>query len=259
MEKFIVRSGVNDAGSSDSLERRLEQFSLEKVAMRSISAPNLRLSYGVVLPKKLADELYSHCESNIEYNSGELATVQMFGKTVPIPRRQTAYGDHGLTYTFSGNTLPANPWPPLMHRLCLLVSDVADVKFNFVLVNRYKDGQDYVGAHRDGEKDLDRTAPIASLTLGAARDFVFQHQSARKRKLTDNAAGSERKLPENVKLVLEHGSLLLMHPPTNSCWYHSLPGQQIEPTVSTQSTNAAARSLNYSQIQDYGQLKYKKT
>lgn len=138
MDKFIVRSAEKEAESSDPLERRLEQCSLNKCTMRSISAPDLRLSYGVVLPKRLADELFAHCESSVRYNSGELATVKMFGKTVAIPRRQTAYGDDGLTYSFSGNTLPANPWPPVMRRLCLLMSQLTKVDFNFVLVNRYQ-------------------------------------------------------------------------------------------------------------------------
>lgn len=90
---------------------------------------------------------------------------------------------------------------------------------------QFEDGRDYVGPHRDGEKDLDKTAPIASLTLGAARDFIFQHESARKRKISDDtgAGGERHKPPENVKMILEHGSLLLMHPPTNNSWYHSLP------------------------------------
>lgn len=80
---------------------------------------------------------------------------------------------------------------------------------------RYKDGQDHIGEHRDDEKELDPLCPIASVSLGAARDFVFRHRDAR---------GKEsRRQIEPVKLELAHGSLLLMNQPTNTFWYHSLP------------------------------------
>ena len=41
---------------------------------------------------------------------------------------------------------------------------------------RYKDGRDKMGFHKDDEKELSKDVPIASLTLGAERDFVFKHQ-----------------------------------------------------------------------------------
>jgi hypothetical protein len=49
------------------------------------------------------------------------------------------------------------------------------------LCYRYRDGRDYIAEHRDDESDLDPAMPIASLSLGCARDFVFRHRDARKR------------------------------------------------------------------------------
>ena len=42
-------------------------------------------------------------------------------------------------------------------------------------LSRYKDGDDSIGEHRDDEKDLVADSPIASLSLGQKRDFVFKH------------------------------------------------------------------------------------
>ena len=75
---------------------------------------------------------------------------------------------------------------------------------------RYKDGMDKMGFHKDDEKELCRETPIASLTLGAERDFVFKHE--------DKAA----KIVDE-KLLLQDGLLLLMHAPTNRFWYHAIP------------------------------------
>ena len=41
------------------------------------------------------------------------------------------------------------------------------------------DGRDHMGEHKDDEEELVRGSPIASLSLGQARDFVFRHQDAR--------------------------------------------------------------------------------
>lgn len=84
------------------------------------------------------------------------------------------------------------------------------------LFDRYKDGEDYMGEHRDDEKDLDPSAPIASLSLGRTRDFVFRHSSVKHKK-------NQLSNTDNIKIELRPGSLLLMNYPTNKHWYHSLP------------------------------------
>jgi len=72
-----------------------------------------------------------------------------------------------------------------------------------------------MGEHKDDEKDLEQGYPIASLSLGQPRDFYFKHQDSRGKNAT-------RKI-DPVKLVLDHGGLLLMKAPTNQFWYHALP------------------------------------
>lgn len=94
------------------------------------------------------------------------------------------------------------------------------MQFNIVLIilvlfTRYKDGLDHMGEHRDDEKELDPLSPIASVSLGAARDFIFRHKDTRGKQSSKHI--------DPVKLQLAHGSLLLMNPPTNRFWYHSLP------------------------------------
>lgn len=72
-----------------------------------------------------------------------------------------------------------------------------------------------MGEHRDDETELDPKTPIASVSIGEPRDFVFRHRDAR-------IKNSTRKIAP-VKMVLESGSLLLMNWPTNVYWFHSLP------------------------------------
>lgn len=142
--------------------------------------------------------------------------VVVMGKVHKIPRKQAAFGDEGLSYNFSGVSVSANGWIPILEKLRDCLQTSLKERFNFVLVNRYKDGLDHIGEHRDDEADLVPRASIASLSLGQERDFVFKHRLSR-------GKNAKRKDIEKVTVPLKSGSLLVMKYPTNTHWYHSLP------------------------------------
>ena len=83
---------------------------------------------------------------------------------------------------------------------------------NWNLFFRYEDGMQHIGEHRDGEKEIDPTSPIVSLSFGQHRDFIFRHCNSKIR--SDLSP---------VKMELSCGSILIMNPPTNQYWLHSLP------------------------------------
>ena len=57
---------------------------------------------------------------------------------------------------------------------------IIDIKFDYCLVNLYRDGNDYINFHADNEaKDI-----IASISLGATRRFLVRHLSSLGKKLT---------------------------------------------------------------------------
>ena len=175
--------------------------------------------------KTTADTIFQQLERQLDTHfASSPQTVTLAGRrVVQIPRRQTAFGDRGLSYTFSGTTVPANPWIPLVSALKDHVETTVGATFNFVLVNRYKDGSDHIGEHRDNERGLEGTAPIASLSFGQARNFVLRHKDARGSRRGGRRGGEGDCKIEPVKLELGHGSLLVMWHPTNNTWYHSLP------------------------------------
>lgn len=184
---------------------------------QSINAENLNLKYARIFSKVTSDFIFQKLEEEVEYFSGDLLKVKVYDKWHNIPRKQVSYGDCGLSYSFSGNCLPAVSWDKsnIIKQLKMAVESVCHQSFNFVLVNRYKDGLDHIGPHRDDERDLISNTPIASLSFGQSRDFIFIHKDTR---------GTNKKRNINsIKLILEHGSLLLMEYPTNQFWYHSLP------------------------------------
>ena len=219
-DKF-KRPDMNDSSTSrqststSSKLSFLETGGKHDLQWKKIASENLNLDYLQLFTKTEADALFQEAEKVIKYNAD--SKVFVHGKWHKVPRKQTAYGDEGLTYTFSGATVAAQPWSnaPFLKNVSDLVSSLTGHKFNFVLVNRYNDGNDHMGEHRDDEADLVPKSAIASVSLGQARDFVFRHRDAR-------GSSAKRKI-DSVKLELSHGSLLMMNHPTNVYWFHSLP------------------------------------
>ncbi|GFR28028.1 DNA oxidative demethylase ALKBH2 [Trichonephila clavata] len=182
-----------------------------------ITDSGLNLKYAKIFSNTTSKYVFERLENEVEYFSGDLLKVCVYGSWHDIPRKQVSFGDEGLSYKFSGTCLPSKPWKncPIVLDLKECVESVTGESFNFVLINRYKDGEDHMGEHRDDEKELVPTAPIASLSFGQARDFIFRHKDTKKKNSNVN-------IPRKT-INLESGSLLLMEYPTNKFWYHSLP------------------------------------
>lgn len=179
----------------------------------------LNITQWTLFDSDTAEEWFRYFEqpNNINYLPKEETRVKVFGKMYDAPRQVTAYGDPGIKYEFSGSVINVTPWTPEMLTLKSLVEKTCGYTFNYVLVNRYKDGKDTVGFHQDNEKDLIPDAPIASLSLGATRDFVLKHAQVHKRR-----EGEFSSLPK-VVIPLVAGNLLVMNYPTNRDWYYSVP------------------------------------
>jgi len=218
MDKFVTRKRK----SEDSIVTKESKIS-KTITFKKISSENLDCDYGLIYSREEAKDIFRKCEEEISYFTGQLSKVFVFGKWHDIPRKQVAFGDDGLTYKYSNNIVPARSWTPLLRRIKNDVESATGHQFNFVLVNRYADGRDHMGEHKDDEEELEIRSPIASLSLGQERDFVFRHQDAR------GAAAKKtfKQPPSNVKLKLDSGSLLMMNHPTNDFWYHSLPKRSL--------------------------------
>jgi len=154
--------------------------------------------------------------NKIKFNLDNDSMIEIYGKKFKIPRKQVAYGEPGLNYKFSGNKVPAKDWTniPFLIEIKDKVENylrnkkiITTEKINFVLINLYVDGSNYIGYHRDDEKDLKTGLPIVSVSFGAERDFLLRN----------------RKKKETVKVTLKNGSLLVMSWKTNNEWYHSIP------------------------------------
>lgn len=140
------------------------------------------------------------------------ADIAIYGKRVKMPRLTCWYGDPGATYVYSGLRNEPRPWTPALSELRAEVETTAAHSLNSVLLNYYRDGNDYMSWHRDDEPELGPQPTIASVTLGATRRFQFREVRP--------AVPGNRKTHE---IELTHGSLLVMRGETQQAWEHGIP------------------------------------
>ena len=133
--------------------------------------------------------------------------ITMYGKTHNVPRLSAWYGDAEIPYTYSGITAYALPWTHSLQIIKDRIERVSHTKFNSVLVNLYRDGNDSVSWHADDELELGPQPEIASLSLGHARSFQLKHKTDKSQKHS---------------LLLPHGSVLLMRGQTQKNWLHQI-------------------------------------
>ncbi len=147
--------------------------------------------------------LFTSLGATLDWQQDQLV---MFGKLITTKREVAWVGDAGCSYTYSGVKKFPQAWTPELLRIKHTAEALAHCKFNSCLLNRYHDGAQGMGWHSDDEVELEANAPIASVSFGGERKFSFKHKF--------------EKLGASV--VLENGSVLLMHAPTQHFWQHSL-------------------------------------
>ncbi|MCY3839951.1 MAG: alpha-ketoglutarate-dependent dioxygenase AlkB [Gammaproteobacteria bacterium] len=132
----------------------------------------------------------------------------MFGRLVVAPRLTAWYGEPGATYRYSGVDRRAGTWLPPIRGLAAEVSKAVGWRFNYVLVNRYRDGRDMLGWHADDEADLGEAPVLAAISVGSERVF----------RMRPRGGGA------STATVLGHGSLLVMWGNSQRDYKHCLPG-----------------------------------
>lgn len=165
----------------------------------------LRL-YRAFLPAGVADAMLAALMAEVVWTQ---RTIRLYGREVLQPRLLCWVGDADARYRYSGGDYLPEPWTPTLSDIREQVEDASGARFNSVLCNRYRDGDDAMGWHSDDEAELGSQPLIASLSLGVTRAMKF-----RPRKGFHDGRGGE--------LLLAHGDLLLMAGDTQRHYQHAV-------------------------------------
>lgn len=146
--------------------------------------------------------------TNIQWHQD---TIKMYGKEHLLPRVSAWYGDNDKPYTYSGITLQPSAWTDRLNFLRDELACICKRRFNSVLLNWYRTGEDHISWHTDAEPELGVNPMIASVNFGASRRFLLR--------LKDDHA-------TKLEIPLHHGSVLVMAGALQHHWQHSVPKQK---------------------------------
>lgn len=151
--------------------------------------------------KEEADNYYTSLLNETSWHEYEMP---MYDKVVTAPRMVSWYGE-----TSRPERKPNLNWSPQLLDIRERVENETQLKFNAVLLNLYRNGNDGVGWHSDKTSSVNKDMNIASVTFGDTRMFRLRHKFM-------------KHLPQ-IEIPLYHGSFLLMAGSTNTYWEHQVP------------------------------------
>jgi len=149
--------------------------------------------------KKLFESLIT-----LEFKQSE---IYVGDKTVLTPRLQAWMSDINIDASVYTRLTP-NPWSEDMLILKNKLEELTQFKFDYVLINYYRDGKDYISYHSDREAIGDGKNVICSISLGETRKFVLKHL--------------DKNIPKR-SFELKDGSLIIMKgDETQIYWKHTI-------------------------------------
>ncbi|WVF72222.1 hypothetical protein IAT40_007034 [Kwoniella sp. CBS 6097] len=139
------------------------------------------------------------------------------GININTPRYTTVFGKDSTDIPWTGyQKCKPRAIPEVLLNLMRKVEQVTSAQFNFCLVNYYSTGDDSISYHQDSESFLGPNPTIASLSLGASRDFFLRHVDHKHHHRTGKPVDIQ-------KFELGDGDMVVMQGRTQHEWMHSIP------------------------------------
>jgi alkylated DNA repair dioxygenase AlkB len=105
--------------------------------------------------------------------------IIIYGKEAHQNRNIGFFSNTSIGYFYSGQLAKSIPLTPNLILLLDNINSMFKSNFNGILVNKYIDGNNNIGAHSDDEKNLDPIGVVA-LSYGAIRKFRIRDKITRK-------------------------------------------------------------------------------
>jgi alkylated DNA repair dioxygenase AlkB len=144
-----------------------------------------------------SDRLLEHFIREIPWKQ---TTQKLWDKEYLTPRLTAWFGD-------TARITDILPWTPELQAIREMVESLSRARFNSVLLNYYRDGNDSVAWHSDKESIMGSQPVIASVSFGQVRSFDIRKKANHK---------------EHYSVRLEHGSFLLMKAGLQEGWEHRI-------------------------------------
>lgn len=122
------------------------------------------------------NELMALCVEEIQDGLIVNPKIKIFGKDAVQHRSVGFFSDTSVGYYFSGQLAASSPLTTHLSVLLEKINTLFKSDFTGILVNKYNDGTDYIGAHSDKERHLDNTHGVVAISYGAVRTFRIKNK-----------------------------------------------------------------------------------
>jgi len=123
--------------------------------------------------------ILANCIPEIDFKLIPKPCVYYYGKTAIQHRDIGFFSNTSIGYYYSGQLTKSIPLTTNLSILLDKVNKVFNSNFNGILINKYNDGTEYVGAHSDNIQYLDSIGVVA-ISYGTIRKFRIRDKETRK-------------------------------------------------------------------------------
>ena len=132
------------------------------------------LDKGLFINKELLEQCVLYVEPQLE----ERPEIIIYGKPCKQHRNVGFFSDESIGYKYSKKLMKSKPLSKDVVDLLVTINKMLGTQFNGILVNKYIDGNDYIGAHSDEESGLDGKGVVA-ISYGSERIFRIRDKNNR--------------------------------------------------------------------------------
>ena len=130
------------------------------------------LDKGVFVDTELLEKCISYVEPQLE----ERPEIIVYGKPCRQHRNVGFFSNESIGYKYSKKLMASKPLSTSLSDLIVAINKMLGTQFNGILVNKYLDGSDYIGAHSDDETGLDGLGVVA-ISYGSERIFRIRNKN----------------------------------------------------------------------------------
>lgn len=135
---------------------------------------NLTEIHNCQIDKKLLENCIEDIKNLLEIKP----PMKIYDKIVHQKRDVGFFSDKSIGYYYSNQLAKSKPMTLNLDLLMELINELTNSNFNGILINRYIDGKDYISAHSDDEKNLDKSGVI-SISYGGERIFRIRDKKTK--------------------------------------------------------------------------------
>ena len=133
------------------------------------------ITYNMSDDKYLIDNCIDYITARLHNNP----EIYVYGKKCYQRRSIAFFSNDSEGYKYSGQIEKSQPFDINLINLLNFINKKFNSDFNGILINKYKDGNDYISDHSDNEKEISDKGVI-SISYGAVRKFRIRDKHSKK-------------------------------------------------------------------------------